>query len=63
VLVDMPRMGTTKEELLRNRKHEYRYILAGHYKIIYWVDDPNSRIVVAAVFDSRQNPAKMKKIE
>ncbi len=45
------------EELLRHRKNEYRYIVDGNYKIIYWIDE--HFIKIAAVFDSRQNPEKL----
>jgi hypothetical protein len=33
-------------------------LIEGNYKIIYWIDNQN--IKIAAVFDCRQNPAKMK---
>ena len=45
------------EELLRHRKNEYRYIVDGNYKIIYWIDE--HFIKIASVFDSRQNPEKL----
>jgi len=49
-----------KEPLLSDRKFEYRYLVEGNYKIIYWIED--NYIKVAAVFDCRQNPEKMKNI-
>jgi toxin ParE1/3/4 len=48
-----------KEELLYKRKREYRYLVEGNYKIIYWVDD--AVITIATVFDTRQNPRKILK--
>ncbi|CAN5830355.1 hypothetical protein BH24BAC1_BH24BAC1_37840 [soil metagenome] len=51
-----PRKGA-KEELLADRKKEYRYLLEGNYKIIYWIDE--NAILIAAVFDCRQNPDKI----
>jgi len=48
------------EPLLSDRKYEYRYLVEGNYKIIYWIED--NYIKVASVFDCRQNPKKMKKI-
>ncbi len=48
-----------KEELLMERAQEYRYLVVKSYKIIYWVDLPNQRILVANVFDTRQNPINM----
>ena len=42
------------EELLKDRKYEYRYLIFDNYKIIYWAED--SYIKIATVFDCRQNP-------
>jgi|OpeIllAssembly_1097287.scaffolds.fasta_scaffold851533_1 plasmid stabilization system protein ParE len=47
-----------REPLLSARRFDYRYLIEGNYKIIYWIDNQN--IKIAAVFDCRQNPAKMK---
>ena len=49
-----------KEPLLTDRKFEYRYLVEGNYKIIYWIE--NNYIKIATVFDCRQNPEKMKNI-
>jgi plasmid stabilization system protein ParE len=49
-----------KEPLLSERKFEYRYLVEGNYKIIYWQQD--NYIKIATVFDCRQNPEKMKEI-
>ncbi|MGQ1947823.1 type II toxin-antitoxin system RelE/ParE family toxin [Geofilum sp. OHC36d9] len=49
-----------KEELLTERKNEYRYLVEGNYKIIYWIEDNYAKI--SAVFDCRQNPVKMKEL-
>ncbi|MGV3461028.1 MAG: type II toxin-antitoxin system RelE/ParE family toxin [Flavobacterium sp.] len=48
-----------REELLIERLQEFRYILYKNYKIIYWVDTPNNMILIANVFDTRQNPDKI----
>ncbi len=50
----------SNEQLLSDRKFEYRYLDEGNYKIIYWIED--NYIKVASVFDCRQNPTKMKNI-
>jgi plasmid stabilization system protein ParE len=55
-----PRIGQT-EELLKNRRLEYRYLVEGNYKIIYWIEEPFVKI--ATVFDCRQNPVKMQLFE
>jgi toxin ParE1/3/4 len=49
-----------KEELLNDRKEDYRYLIESNYKIIYWKND--GLITIASVFDCRQNPEKMKTI-
>jgi toxin ParE1/3/4 len=54
-----PRSGQ-KEPLLAKRKFEYRYLVEGNYKIIYWIE--NNYIKIATVFDSRQNPKKLAKL-
>lgn len=47
------------EELLVNRKYEFRYLISGNYKIIYYIHKEINKIIVANVFDSRQNPSKL----
>ncbi|MBC7388495.1 MAG: type II toxin-antitoxin system RelE/ParE family toxin [Opitutaceae bacterium] len=60
LLETQPRIGP-QEELLRSRKFEYRYLLEGNYKIIYWVDEPF--IKIATVFDCRRNPGIIAEIK
>ena len=50
-----------KEELLKDRIEEYRYLICANYKIIYSVDQKLSLIKIANVFDTRQNPKKIDK--
>jgi hypothetical protein len=54
-----PNSGT-KEPLLSERKFEYRYLVEGNCKIIYWKQD--NCIKIATVFDCRLNPKIMKDI-
>ncbi len=58
LLEQNPEIGQ-KEELLQNRPEEFRYLIHNHYKILYWIDKSGHRIVIAHVFDCRQNPSKM----
>jgi toxin ParE1/3/4 len=60
LLENLPRIGQI-EELLGNKKNEYRYLIEGNYKIIYWIEE--SLVKIATVFDCRQNPIKLKKIK
>jgi len=55
-LSKQPKKGP-RELLLADRQKEYRYIVEGNYKIIYWLDE--AAITIAAVFDTRQNPDKI----
>ena len=47
-----------KEQVLAQLQQEHRYIIEGNYKIIYLIKD--SAVYITHVFDSRQNPDKLK---
>lgn len=51
-----PKSGQ-KEELLKSRVIEYRYVVVGNHKIIYWIE--SKTIKIATVFDCRQNLTKL----
>ncbi|OFY94301.1 MAG: hypothetical protein A3K10_05165 [Bacteroidetes bacterium RIFCSPLOWO2_12_FULL_31_6] len=53
-----PKMGHV-EELLEDKEFEYRYLVEGNYKIIYFIK--NKSVFIATVFDTRQSPEKLKK--
>jgi len=57
ILYKNPLAGPT-EPLLIKRNKNFRYLVQGNYKIIYWID--KEIIFIASVFDCRQNPTKMK---
>lgn len=59
-LINTPYLGQ-EEDLLKSREIQYRYILRKNYKLIYSVDKENSFIKIADVFDTRQNPPKIKR--
>ena len=48
------------EDLLLDRENVYRYLICKNYKIIYSVDEKKHFIQIADVFDTRQNPQKIK---
>ncbi|TXD81677.1 type II toxin-antitoxin system RelE/ParE family toxin [Subsaximicrobium wynnwilliamsii] len=58
-LITSPYIGQA-EDLLKERKIQYRYLVFKNYKLIYAVDKENGFIKIADVFDTRQNPPKMK---
>lgn len=51
------------EELLVERKQEFRYLVSGNYKIIYYINSKTDKIIIANIFDSRQNPLKLNDTE
>lgn len=59
-LVKTPLIGQ-EEELLKQREIHYRYLVFKNYKLIYSVDMENGLIKIADVFDTRQNPPKIKR--
>lgn len=59
ILINNPFAGS-KEELLAKYPNGYRYLVESNYKIIYWVEIET--IIIAAVFDCRQNPYKINQI-
>ena len=59
-LIKTPYIGQ-EEESLKERKVQYRYLIFKNYKLIYSVDKENGCIKIADVFDTRQNPIKIKR--
>lgn len=57
LLSTMPLLGQ-KEPLLAKLKRDYRRLLEGNYKIIY--NFRKDTIYVNRIFDTRQNPEKLK---
>jgi len=49
------------EDLLVEREEQYRYLVYNNYKIIYSVNQKLKLIKIADIFDTRQNPTKMKR--
>ena len=60
IRIKNPEIGQ-KEKLLKNRKNIYRYLVCEKYKIIYCQHD--NAIYIATVFDTRQNPKRLKEIK
>lgn len=53
-----PEIGI-RENLLSDRVQEFRYLITGNYKILYYVNAKAKRVVIANVYDTRQNPIKI----
>ena len=62
ILENNPKTGR-KEDLLETRSQEFRFIIVKNYKIIYWIDYEFSIINISMVFDTRQNPKKILKVD
>jgi len=56
LLKDFPLMGQ-EEETLRVLGLQHRYLVEGHYKIVYRIE--KGTIYITDVFDTRQDPDKM----
>lgn len=61
-LIKAPFIGQ-EEELLKERKIHYRHLVFKNYKLIYSIEEENGFIKIADVFDTRQNPPKLKRIK
>lgn len=59
-LQNQPQKGQI-EELLIGRNQEFRYLVCKNYKIIYWVNEAKQQVEIFDVFDTRQNPRKIKR--
>ncbi len=55
-----PEIGQ-RESALSNRKLDYRYIVESNYKLIYTVNKEELQVRITDVFDTRQNPTKIKR--
>lgn len=55
-LKDFPKSGQ-REFLLADMKKEYRYIVSGNFKVIYYCT--TDFVYVTDVFDTRQSPDKI----
>ena len=62
ILEKNPKAGR-KEDLLANRIQNFRFLIIKNYKIIYWIDYTFNIINVSTVFDTRQNPDKIDKVD
>lgn len=61
-LSEQPELGP-KEPILEDRPENFRYLIHKNYKLIYWHNISKNRIEIVDVFDTRQNPIKLKRNE
>lgn len=57
-----PEMGQI-EEALADRAEGFRYLVFKNYKIVYRINMQHKRVEIALVFDTRQNPTKMREVQ
>lgn len=60
VLRKAPALGQ-QETLLKDKGADYRYLIHGNYKLIYKHDILSGQVHILDVFDTRQNPKKIKR--
>lgn len=60
ILSNDPELGQI-EDLLKERRQNFRCLIFSNYKIVYWINNEKQQIEVADVFDTRQNPVKIKR--
>ena len=58
ILINHPFIGK-REESLAEYPQDFRYIVEGNYKIVYYADEKS--VIIVSVFDSRQDPTKLRK--
>ncbi|MCF1750554.1 type II toxin-antitoxin system RelE/ParE family toxin [Mariniradius sediminis] len=59
LLRDQPEMGQLEDNPLVVERN-FRYLVEGNYKIVYKVYLEDQTILIATIFDTRQNPKKLK---
>ncbi|TNF28222.1 MAG: type II toxin-antitoxin system RelE/ParE family toxin [Bacteroidetes bacterium] len=58
-LADNPFIGQI-EPILEDLKLKHRRIIVGHFKVVYRIIEEQNTVLVTDIFDSRQDPAKMR---
>ena len=62
IILEINPISGRKEDVLADRHQEFRFVIVKNYKIIYWIDYEFNTVNIAMVFDTRQNPKKIRKI-
>jgi plasmid stabilization system protein ParE len=48
------------EDIFKDDDREFRYLVYTNYKIVYYINLKTNQIIIANVFDTRQNPEKLR---
>lgn len=48
-------------ESMMKSSYEFKYLVFKNYKMIYWINDKDNRVEINDIFDTRQNPVKIKR--
>ena len=48
------------EDIFKDDDREFRYLVFTNYKIVYYINLKTNQIIIANVFDTRQNPEKLR---
>lgn len=54
-----PRIGQV-EEIIKDDEREFRSLVYTNYKIVYYINLSTNQIIIINVFDTRQNPEKLR---
>ncbi len=57
ILINNPLAGQ-HEKSLDNLPVEYRRLVDGNYKIVYFVDEPT--VIISSIFDCRREPSRLR---
>lgn len=60
ILKNQPEIGQLEPELI-DSEIEFRYLLHQTYKIIYFINSEELRVVIIDVFETHQHPKKIKR--
>ena len=58
-LESFPESGA-KQQTIKSKKIEYRYLVEGNYKIIYSCQLEGQMVHIAVIFDTRYDPEKLR---
>lgn len=59
-LINLPYLGQIEPSLI-DRNKEFRYLIYNNFKVIYWINLERNQIEIWDVFDTHQEPLKIKR--
>ena len=60
LLASNPYMGKIEPLLAGRKRHQYRSLVVHeHFKLIYYIDQPNAILYIADLWDTRREPSRL----